>query len=117
MPVMECVWYLKAGSKGRYKSTSRWETGVYLGVREESGEVIIGTDSGVIKSSTFKRKTSLEERYDKKRFLGMKGTPWEPTPGVNSSSIRTSIIVPDTDRERGGFETQELKRRRRIVSC
>ena len=40
----ECVWYLKPKSKGKDKLNTRWESGIWLGIREESGEVIVGTD-------------------------------------------------------------------------
>ena len=33
----EGVWYLKPKSKGKNKAECRWEDGVYLGVRDESG--------------------------------------------------------------------------------
>ena len=34
----ECVWYLKPGTKGKYKWEERWGNGVWLGIRDESGE-------------------------------------------------------------------------------
>ena len=34
----ECVWYLKAKTLGKDKYESRWDDGVWLGIREESGE-------------------------------------------------------------------------------
>ena len=38
----ETVWYLIPKSKGKNKLRSRWASGVWLGIREESGEAIIG---------------------------------------------------------------------------
>ena len=52
----ECIWYLKPGTKGKYKKDTRWANGVFLGVREESGEYVIGTPEGVIKCGSCKRK-------------------------------------------------------------
>ena len=40
----ESVMYIRAESVGKDKYNSRWEEGVFVGVREESGEVIIGTE-------------------------------------------------------------------------
>jgi hypothetical protein len=60
----ETVWYLKPKSKMSGKYDSRWSTGIWLGIREESGEVIIGTDEGVIKCRTIRRKSSDAERYN-----------------------------------------------------
>ena len=48
----ECVDYLVLGSKGKDKQDSRWKYGVWLGIKEESGEVIIGTPQGVTKAQT-----------------------------------------------------------------
>jgi hypothetical protein len=41
----ECIFYLKAASVGKDKLVSRWATGVWPGVRHESGETIVRTDS------------------------------------------------------------------------
>ena len=45
----ECIWYLKPKSKGKAKAECRWEDGVFLGIRDESGEYIVGTPEGAIK--------------------------------------------------------------------
>ena len=45
----ECVWYLKPKTKGIHKAEYRWGSSVWYGIREESGEYLIGTDKGVIK--------------------------------------------------------------------
>ena len=58
----ECVWYKHPRWKKEGKLLVRWSDGVFLGVREESGEVLIGTRDGVLKARSFKRKGSLEER-------------------------------------------------------
>ena len=83
----ECVWYLRPKSKGIHKLKSRWETGVYLGIRDESTEIFIGTEQGVIKVRTIRRKGSEEERWNIVQVDRMKGTPWEPQPGRNSFNI------------------------------
>ena len=58
----ECVWYLMPKTKGNDKLSLRWGDGIWLGIREESGEAIIGTRSGVIKTNTLRRKGAEEER-------------------------------------------------------
>ena len=60
----ESIWCLKPKSKGRAKLRSRWFSGIWLGIREEAGEVIVGTDKGVIKVRTIRRKGSDSERWD-----------------------------------------------------
>ena len=37
----ECVWYLRPKSAGKDKLNTRWGEGVWLGVKEESGETLI----------------------------------------------------------------------------
>ena len=60
----ECVWYLKPRSVGKNKADVRWEDGVWLGVRDKSGEMCIGTDKGVIKVCSVRWKGSTRERWD-----------------------------------------------------
>ena len=45
----ECVWYLKPKSKGKQKANYRWDESIFLGIREESGECLVGNERGVIK--------------------------------------------------------------------
>ena len=49
----EVVMYSKPGTCSRDKFDCRWERGIWLGVRDESGEIIIGTPDGVIKARDF----------------------------------------------------------------
>jgi hypothetical protein len=87
------VWYLKPRTKGKMKLRSRWASGIWLGIREESGEVIIGTSEGVIKVRTVRRKGSHVERWCAVQLDAMQGTPWEPQPGVDSVEIFSKIKV------------------------
>ena len=45
----ENILYLKANSAGKSKFDARWLEGVWLGIRDESGESIVGTPEGVVK--------------------------------------------------------------------
>ncbi len=77
----ECVMYLRPETVGKDKAESRWEEGAWLGVRDESGEIIIGTNKGVIKARTFKRYGRDEDRWCVEKFEAFRGVPWEPVPG------------------------------------
>ena len=44
----ECIWYLKPKSKGRKKAEYRWAEGVWVGVRDESGEHLVLTIRGAL---------------------------------------------------------------------
>ena len=101
----ECVWYLKAGSTGKDKFESRWEDGVWLGIRDRSGESIIGTPEGVVKARDFRRKGVLTERWNRDEINGFRGLPWEPIPGKEGDyEIRVKVNMPD--------QSQEIIRRR-----
>ena len=112
----ECVWYLKLKSKCHHKWEERWEDGVWLGVRDESGEAIIGTDVGVVKARTVRRKGSQEEIWDAKQHESMRGVPWATIPGTTQHEIQTDVNTPDmplpkiTDKQHP--ETEQVVRRR-----
>ena len=90
----ECVWYLEAKSVGKDKFDTRWSEGIWLGIRDESGEILIGTDDGVVKARTFKRRPE-QERWTNEKLERMKGVPWEPVPGQKNREIPVKVIFPE----------------------
>ena len=70
----EYVMYLKLESEGKDKGERRWSEGVFLGVKEESGEIIVGIEKGVVQARTFKRFGSEEERWEKGKGVEFKGS-------------------------------------------
>ena len=50
----ESIMFLHAKSAGKDKFDSRWDDGIWLGIREESGEHIIGTRDGVLKTRSIR---------------------------------------------------------------
>ena len=68
---------------------------MWLGIRDESGETLIGTQNGVIKVNAIRRKGSNEERWNADEILGIKGVPWEPVPGRGGTTIRATVHIPD----------------------
>ena len=86
-----------------YRLGSRWGSGVWLGIREESNEVFVGTDEGVVKCRSIRRKAG-QDRWDKDLFNSIKGTPWEPTPGRLTTEVPINVRVPD--------ELEEMSRAR-----
>ena len=77
----EHIWYLRQNSVGQDKFNTRWSEGIYLGVINDSGETIVGTEQGIVKARDFRRTTIYSDRWNKSRFNDIKGTPWEPTLG------------------------------------
>ncbi len=52
----ECVMSLPAASVGKNKFDVSWMDGVWLGIKLDSGESIIGAADGVVKARDFRRK-------------------------------------------------------------
>ena len=64
---------------------------VWYGIRFESGEHILGTPRGVLKARTIRARASHDERWDWEFFKTVRGTPWEPVPGSDSSELKSCI--------------------------
>jgi hypothetical protein len=91
----ESVWYTPANSAGEDKFDVRWLERVWLGVRVESGESIIGTDRGVVKARDFRRKPLNGGRLCEEKFNKFVGVPWEPYPGAGGGTdIKTKVRLP-----------------------
>ena len=58
----EAVWYLKSDSAGKNKYVNTWREGVWLGITNDTGESIIGTDGD------FRRKPIVAERWNKEKL-------------------------------------------------
>ena len=88
------MWYLRPKSAGVAKFEERWERGIWLGSRDESGEAIVGTADGVLKVRSIRRKGEMSERWDKVQLSTMRGVPWKPIPDSEETELRTSVNVP-----------------------
>jgi len=73
----EGLWFkIKEKKEGVGKLAVRWRDGVYLGVRAASGEIIVGTEEGVFRTRTVKRKP-LESRWLQSNSTKIGGVPWK----------------------------------------
>ena len=97
----EHVHYLTLGSLGRNIGESRWNTGAFLGIREESGEYKIGTEDGAVKCRTYKPMGSHEERWNWEEVNKIKGLPWQTNPGMPGYDIKPNAIMPDKGEKPG----------------
>ena len=59
------------------KLDPRWEQGIFLGRRDETDEVILGTARGIEHARSFRR-MSEEERWSKVEYETFIGVPWNP---------------------------------------
>ena len=65
------------------KLDSLWSDGVFLGYRSISGEIVVGTESGVFKTRTVQRK-AYEHRWNKENMDMVGGVPWKVSPSEDS---------------------------------
>ena len=79
---------MRPESAGEKKLDTRWENGIYLGVRPESTEIIAGNEKGVIKTRTFAMRTE-KERWKKEEPDSFQGVSWEPVPGRGGIEINS----------------------------
>ena len=113
----ECVMYMVLESEGRDKGESRWREGVFLGFREESGEVFMGTKEGVVKARTMRRFGTEAARWNVETFGAFVGVPWEPVPGRGEVEVEPQIREEREDfGEAMEGETKEQQVRRIKIS-
>ena len=87
--------YLRMGTRGRDKLDSRWATGVWMGVKDETGECIVGTSEGTVKARDFKRFADPAKRWDSTLVKSLQGPPWQPTPGRNDEAIPVRVRLAE----------------------
>ena len=74
------------------KLESRWETGVYFGVRDDTTEKVAGTKQGTFVVQSLRRKPE-EYRVDKDLINNLRGVPWDPNP---EAGVGLELPVPIT---------------------
>ena len=83
------------GARGG-KLDPKFEYGVFLGVIPETGETLVGTAQGVIKTRTLRR---LQERnrWQPERIKAVKGTPWAPAGDGAEQPVSIKVWVPQQE--------------------
>ena len=95
LPVFgECIWWMRPESAGEQKLETRWENGVYLGVRTESTEIIVGNEKGVVKTRTYAARPD-GQRWNKEEFETFQGVLWEPITGRGRIELKSSVVVQE----------------------
>ena len=80
------------------KLDESWADGVFLGYRTLSGETIVGTSKGVMRTRTVRRKPA-EERWSVENLRLVTGVPWQPAPGDDIVDYTMpSLDLPVADR-------------------
>lgn len=77
LPVFgECVDYRV---KTVHKLEARWDSGIFLGIRLNTTEKIIGTPKGVVVVQSVRRKPE-DQQWNAELIKSLVGTPWAPSP-------------------------------------
>ena len=63
--------------KTRHKLEMRWDRGIFLGIKIDSSERIVGTDKGTFAVQSIRRVPEAE-RYNSDAIKSLKGLPWRP---------------------------------------
>ena len=71
----------------RSKLDSRWQSGVYLGIRLQSTEKIVGTSQGIFVVQSVKRKPEGQQ-WDSTLVAAVRGLPWKTSPEETGEGAR-----------------------------
>ncbi len=109
---------LKAGTRGRDKGEVRWAEGHYLGIKEDTGELLIGNEDGVFKVRDFKRIADVAKRWQAEDLRKLRGTPDRPNPDCDDKEVHIQVRLPHDPTpitpEFKGVEEEAMSRRLRI---
>ena len=84
-------------TKGKDKANVRWRDGHYLGVLDESNELLIGLPEGVIKMREVMRHARQERSWDAKSLKLIKGTPRRPHVDSEDDNVYAKVKAPPSD--------------------
>ena len=99
-----CVWLLEPRSRGATGLMGRWSDGIWLGINEESGEVMIGTKDGTMRARAIRRKALHDQRWSRTKLDEAKSTPWNVGKEVQRDDD-INIEVPGQEEEVKGVPT------------
>ena len=111
---------LEGSSVGRTDNLeAKWDDGIWLGVESRTGENRIGTESGIVKCRSVRRKPE-EERWSATALKALTGAPWDPSPG-NATQQGDTVAKPlgqesaDIEPKEESNQPGRLARRTRLV--
>ena len=72
------------------KLDTKFYDGVYIGLKEDTDELLIGTGDGVFIARTIRRKP-WDHRWSSSQIKNISGTPWKPYRHTNDDTLRSSL--------------------------
>ena len=112
----ERVHYLEntKGSARMNKLEGKWSEGFYLGTGWRTGAAVIGTKTGVIRSSAVRR-VGEHRRWDAEGIMEVRGVPWKLTPDLEEESAAPKIMwLPPDMRSSAEEQRPEEPKPRRV---
>ena len=100
MPRRYVPWSEKVVYLEQSKIEAKWHKGIFLGIKDESEIVVVGTPLGIVFSGSIRR-VPIEDSGDGMLFNSIKGVPWELQLGVerevvNRVQLDVRAAIPDT---------------------
>jgi hypothetical protein len=92
------MWRRKPAGGALGKLTSLWGTGMFLGIRGKSGEIIVGDASGVWKTRTVRR-VPIEDRWPTAAIDCVVGVPWNTCEGDTKADGEVPKVIKMTEPE------------------
>ena len=83
----EIIMYMPADAFSQIHLHSRCQHGIWLALRHEYDEPIVGTAASVFNIRSIKRKV-FEHRWDHDAVKRMQGASWKPCPAVSGDELR-----------------------------
>ena len=80
-------------SRARHKLESRWQEGLFLGMRLDTSEKIVGTSEGTFVVQSVRRVTA-DRRYSTTLIDSVLGLPWKPKPESESGVLSSELQEP-----------------------
>ena len=95
----ESIHFMPLNALDKPNIDSRFQDGIWLGVRLGTDEYLVGTSNGVFKARSIRRKI-IEHRWDHAQVAAVMGTPWKPYAFTEDDRLRIDIPeVSDGSRE------------------
>ena len=83
--------YLEPSSLGKDKLDSRWEICKFLGIQDESADLIVGTSIGVLKVRSVRSFTNAADQWKSMSLFEVAGVPWCPIPGRDGVELKSHV--------------------------
>ena len=94
----EGVFYMPVRHGGRLeKLKCKWEEGIFAGIYERTGELLVMTEGGVFRTRNIRRRAP-SERWNKELLAKVTGLPWATRPGSGEREVLPASVRIEVDK-------------------